>query len=514
VLYGEDADALNETGVTQPALFAVEVALFRLLESWGVRPDVLAGHSIGELAAAHVAGVWSLADAVKVVSARGALMQALPSGGAMVAVQASEAEMVADLSETVGLAAVNGPSSVVVSGVAADVEVVAERWRAAGRKVSRLKVSHAFHSPLMDPMLDDFRRVLGEVSYSAPAIPIVSTLTGARATAEELASPEYWVRHVRKSVRFHDAVAHLREQGTDVFLEVGPGGVLSGLGQLGAPEAAFVPALRGDRPEPTALLTAVGRLHVDGVPVDLAALFDGTGARRVDLPTYAFQRARYWLDAPAAEEGTGRTSSPEEARFWAAVEEGDPADLARTLGVSAEDPLSAVLPRLSAWRRKQRDRLTADNWRYRVDWRAVPAGPHRPTGAWLVVAPAGDERAEWARAALRRNGADDTHVLPVDPETADWAELLTGLPLLSGVVSLLGLADAGEATVPAHLAATIGLLRALDDLDAPPAPPPWGPTPRAPPPPPPTTRSPGPSRRCCGAWAGPPRWNTPAAGAA
>ncbi|CAM5435557.1 Malonyl CoA-acyl carrier protein transacylase (Fragment) OS=Streptomyces griseomycini OX=66895 GN=FHS37_007441 PE=4 SV=1 [Streptomyces griseomycini] len=476
VLFGDDADALSETGVTQPALFAVEVALFRLLESWGVRPDVLAGHSIGELAAAHVAGVWSLADAARVVSARGALMQALPSGGAMVAVQASEAEVAPELPETVGVAAVNGPSSVVISGAVAGVEAVAERWRAAGRKVSRLKVSHAFHSPLMEPMLDDFRRVLESVSFEAPAIPIVSTLTGVRATAEELTSAEYWVRHVRESVRFHDAVAGLREQGVDVFLEIGPGGVLSGLGQLSAPEASFVPALRGDRPEPTALLTAIGRLHVDGVPVDLAALFDGSGARRVDLPTYAFQRERYWLDAPAAEESAGGTS-PEEARFWEAVEEGDPADLARTLGVSTDDPLSAVLPRLSAWRRKQRDRLTADNWRYRVDWRALAAGPHRPAGAWLVVAPAGDERAEWVRASLRRNGADETHVLPVDPETADWAERLTGLPPLSGVVSLLGLADAGEAaapvslagqaTAPAGLASTVGLLRALGDVDAP-----------------------------------------------
>ncbi|MGW6771766.1 type I polyketide synthase, partial [Streptomyces sp. NPDC055037] len=465
VLFGEDADALNETGVTQPALFAVEVALFRLLTSWGVRPDVLAGHSIGELAAAHVAGVWSLADAVKVVSARGALMQALPSGGAMVAVQASEAEVAPELPETVGIAAVNGPDSVVVSGVAADVEAVAERWREAGRKVSRLRVSHAFHSPLMDPMLDEFRAVLEGVSYEAPAIPIVSTLTGARATAEELASPEYWVRHVRGSVRFHDAVVALRERGADVFLEIGPGGVLSGLGQLNAPEAAFVPALRGDRPELVALTAAVGQLHVRGVPVNLAACFDDTGARRVDLPTYAFQRERYWLDAPAADEAVERMS-PVEARFWEAVEEGDPDDLARTLDVSPDDPLSAVLPRLSAWRRKQRDRSAADDWRYRVDWLPVAAEGRRLDGAWLVVAPAGEPRAEWVRDALVRNGAD-VQVLYVDAEGVDWAGQLAGLPALSGVVSLSGLAGAGGSVVPEGVAGTIGLLGALGGADVP-----------------------------------------------
>ncbi|MEU9993758.1 type I polyketide synthase, partial [Streptomyces sp. NPDC048045] len=365
VLFGEDADALNETGVTQPALFAVEVALFRLLESWGVRPDVLAGHSIGELAAAHVSGVWSLADAVKVVSARGALMQALPDGGAMVAVQATEDEVASGLPETVGIAAVNGPSSVVVSGVAADVEAVGERWREAGRKVSRLRVSHAFHSPLMDPMLDDFRRVLEGVTFEAPTIPIVSTLTGRAATAEELTSPEYWVRHVRESVRFADAVVALREQGAEVFVEVGPGGTLTALGLGSAPDAVFLPALRADRPEETALVTTVAALHVRGTAVDWAAYFAGSGARRVDLPTYAFQRERFWLDAAPVGQGVGRMS-PVEAHFWEAVEDGDVADFARTLDVSSDAPLSAVLPRLSAWRREQQDRFTADEWRYRV----------------------------------------------------------------------------------------------------------------------------------------------------
>ncbi|MFF7756268.1 type I polyketide synthase, partial [Streptomyces sp. NPDC007971] len=367
VLFGEDADALNETGVTQPALFAVEVALFRLLESWGVRPDVLAGHSIGELAAAYVSGVWSLADAVKVVSARAGLMQALPGGGAMVAVQATEDEVASDLPETVGIAAVNGPSSVVVSGVAADVEAVGERWREAGRKVSRLRVSHAFHSPLMDPMLDDFRRVLEGVTFEAPVIPIVSTLTGRAATAEELASPDYWVRHVREPVRFADAVSTLVAEGVGTFVEVGPGGTLSALGQESAPDAAFVPVLRGDRPEAMAVTTAAGQLHVRGARVDFEVFFTGRETRRVDLPTYAFQRERHWLDAAPAD-ATVEQLSPVEAHFWGVVEDGDIADLARTLDVSSDAPLSAVLPRLSAWRREQQDRFTADEWRYRVEW--------------------------------------------------------------------------------------------------------------------------------------------------
>ncbi|WP_344572689.1 SDR family NAD(P)-dependent oxidoreductase, partial [Winogradskya humida] len=194
-----------------------------------------------------------------------------------------------DLSGAVGLAAVNGPTSVVISGVAADVDAVADRWRDAGRKVTRLKVSHAFHSSLMEPMLDDFRRVLDGVSFGTPTIPIVS--------AGEVTSPEYWVRHVRDVVRFGDAVA---ATGADVFVEIGPGGVLSAMGQETLPDAVFVPVLRTDRSEELAVVSAVGQLHVRGVAVDWAAFFEGPGARRVDLPTYAFQRERYWLDVPAA----------------------------------------------------------------------------------------------------------------------------------------------------------------------------------------------------------------------
>ncbi|MGW7104497.1 SDR family NAD(P)-dependent oxidoreductase, partial [Streptomyces sp. NPDC054883] len=307
VVWGEDAEALNATAITQPALFALEVALFRLVEAWGVTPDLIAGHSIGELAAAHVAGVLSLADAAELVVARGRLMQALPAGGAMLAVQATEEEVLAHLTDGVGIAAVNGPDSVVVSGVEAAVLAVGEHFAAAGRKTSRLAVSHAFHSALMDPMLDEFRAVAARLTYSAPRIPVVSTVTGELSEAWQ--SPEYWVGQVREAVRFADAVRMLEQQGATRFLEIGPDGILTGLAQqtVDSGQAVLVPALRKNRPEPETLIAALGQLHATGVPVDWATCFAGTGARRVELPTYAFQRTRYWMTAPSATGGTADT---------------------------------------------------------------------------------------------------------------------------------------------------------------------------------------------------------------
>ncbi|WP_329340037.1 SDR family NAD(P)-dependent oxidoreductase [Streptomyces sp. NBC_00663] len=480
VVFG-DGDALDATGFTQCGLFAVEVALFRLVSSWGVTPDVVGGHSIGEIAAAFVAGVWSLEDACVLVAARGRLMQALPSGGVMVSVRAAEAEVVPLLEglDEVGVAAVNGPSSVVVSGAEAAVAVVVERLERRGVKTRRLRVSHAFHSPLMEPMLDEFREIVGRLTYSVPRIPLVSNLTG-ELVADEVCDPGYWVRHVREAVRFADGVTRLTAVGVTACLELGPDGVLSGMGQDSAPEMLFAPVLRKDRSEASAVLEALAQVYVRGHGVDWAAYLAPSRPRRVELPTYAFQRERFWVELGRPESGASSVvRDAEGSGFWEAVERGDASEVAGLLALPGDESLRVVLPALSAWRRRDRERSVVEGWRYRVAWSPLAGASGVLSGVWLVVVPAGLAGDGWVEACvagLARGGARPV-VLELGAEEfgreviaerlrdalASEAEAEVGV---AGVVSLLALASGRHAvfgSVPVGVALTLGLVQALGD---------------------------------------------------
>jgi acyl transferase domain-containing protein/thioesterase domain-containing protein/acyl carrier protein len=294
----DEAALLDRTEFTQPVLFALEVALFRLLEATGVKPSFLAGHSIGELAAAHLAGIFSLEDAAKLVAARGRLMGALPGGGAMVAIEASEAEVAEVLEgkeEELSLAAVNSPTSTVISGAEEAALQVKAAFDEKGARTKQLTVSHAFHSPLMEPMLADFEAVAKELDYAEPQIPVLSNLTGEILDAERATDPAYWVDQVRGTVRFADSVATLDRQSVSTFIELGPDGVLTAMAASSLDEAlsaALIPTLRSGRAETAIVATALASAHVAGAKLDWAKLYPA--ASRVPLPTYPFQRERFW----------------------------------------------------------------------------------------------------------------------------------------------------------------------------------------------------------------------------
>ncbi|MFK4254561.1 type I polyketide synthase, partial [Streptomyces angustmyceticus] len=476
VVFGEDAEALNRTGFTQPALFAVEVALFRLVEAFGVRADFLVGHSIGELAAAHVAGVLSLADACRLVAARGRLMQALPAGGAMVSLQASEAEVLPLLEgqdQRVSIAAVNGPQAVVVSGVESAVAEIAKHFESEGRKVKRLRVSHAFHSPLMEPMLEEFRAVAESVVFAEPRIPVVSNVTGELAATEELTSPDYWVRHVREAVRFADGVRWLEGHGVTRFLEIGPDGTLTAMAQACTDRADLLltPALRKDRLESEALVAAISGMFVNGAEVQWAALFPG--ARRVDLPTYAFQHERFWPSNPTTVRSNAAAQPADDgaAWFWEAVEREDPSALAGELDIAGGASWDEALSALSTWRRQRRERSVVDGWRYRVQWKPVGADADaKLSGRWLAVVPEAVAESGWASSVLEGLAECGVQVERVecgpDVDRADLAERCTEFKgeAVAGVLVLpSGLEEEPAGGVPASVWWTAVVVQALGD---------------------------------------------------
>ncbi|WP_326954598.1 SDR family NAD(P)-dependent oxidoreductase [Amycolatopsis sp. NBC_01286] len=468
-----DADLLGRTAYTQPALFALEVALYRLFEHWGVRPSHLLGHSVGEIAAAHMAEVLSLADAVKLVAARGRLMDALPPGGAMVALQATEAEVSVYLSDGMTIAAINGPASTVISGDEDAVLAVAAHFADLGRKTKRLVVSHAFHSPLMDPMLAELRGIAESLSYGKTVIPIVSNVTGELITEFDA---EYWVQHVREAVRFADGMRTLEAHGVTTFIELGPDAVLAAMGPecldgaaataaSGTGTGTFAAALREGRPAARTVLTALAAAHTGGARVDWTAVFGP--AARVDLPTYAFQEQRYWLDVPAV--ATTGTADEGEAQFWDAVEREDVEALAGTLTLP-EGEVGPVVSALSAWRRSRTELSTSDTWHYRVTWQPLPAAANRVGGTWLLVAPDGKEDTLAAVVDTLTEAGAETRILrvPITADRATFAEMLREAFAegpVSGVLSLLATADpGGNAGLPDGIAATAALAQALGDI--------------------------------------------------
>ncbi|MET7764498.1 type I polyketide synthase [Streptomyces sp. NPDC005393] len=456
VMFDPESELLHRTRYTQAALFAFETALYRLLHGWGLRPDLLGGHSIGEVVAAHVAGVLTLEDACALVEARGRLMQELPSGGAMVSLPATEDEVTPQLTDGVDIAAVNGARSVVVSGDEEAVLKVAERFE----KTTRLRVSHAFHSHRMDAMLEPFRQVLEKLTFHAPKLPVVSNVTGRPAGPDELTSPDYWVRHVREAVRFHDGVRTLAAEGATRFLEIGPDAVLTGMAQDAVAEV--IATQRRDREEARALIDGVCRMHLRGAGPDWSVVFEG--GRRVSLPTYPFRRDRHWENAPSLAPAPAKDADDGAEAFWRLVREQDVSGIADTLGTEDESSVAALVPALASWHDQRQANSTVDGWRYRIGWRMLPgADDTLPTGRWLAVVPEPSAQDPWVRTVL--SGLADrgltVEVLAVSDEASDRAGiagLLADRCDVDGVLSLLA---------PAFpLTATAALVQALGDVDA------------------------------------------------
>lgn len=403
ILYPEagKSSPLDETAYTQPALFALEYALFRLWESWGIKPDAVMGHSVGEYAAACVAGIFSLEDGLKLIAERARLMQALPQDGEMVVVFASEALVTSIIQPypQVTIAAINGPNIIVISGDRHVIEVITNILRTEGITTKKLQVSHAFHSPLMEPILGEFEQIAKNITYSSPKISLISNLTGQPIT-DEIATPEYWCNHVRQPVRFVDSMEALYQRGYKIFVEIGPKPTLMGMGRHCLPEGegVWLPSLRPVREDWQQILDSLALLYISGAFIDWNGFDRDYARRQVVLPNYPFQRQRYWFEAVNNGHSKIESLSPDriQTQIFNLLHQGETQQLAKYLQTATEFSQEEVkvLPKLLEILAKQhQQQLTAasyKNWLYEVSWQPKPRqlrqiSAHEP-GSWMILA--------------------------------------------------------------------------------------------------------------------------------
>ncbi|HKS43659.1 MAG TPA: SDR family NAD(P)-dependent oxidoreductase, partial [Amycolatopsis sp.] len=485
VLCEPDTALLDRVDIVQPALFAVMVSLAVLWESHGVRPAAVVGHSQGEIAAACVAGALSLTDAAKVVALRARALAELAGTGAMASLALSPqeaAERLAHWNERVWLAAVNGPRSVVVAGETEALTAAVAECAATGVWTRVLPVDYASHSPQVQAVRRRLLEELADVTPRPAAVPLYSTVTGAPIDTSTM-DADYWHRNLRQTVLFEQATRALLRDGHRAFIECSPHPVLVvGVEETAADAGEDVVALASLRREDGGarrFLTALAEAHVGGIPVTWDPAFTGRGARRVELPTYAFTRRRYWLgdhDRAEPDDASVAVPSADEERFWAAVEHADLDTVTTTLGIDGEQPLRSVLPALSAWRVRQTERATIRDWRYRVTWTPLPDPPAAELpGTWLVVCPAEGPDPALVSACSATLGGHGAAVVPVSApvgrDRAAYGRLLRdslppGEPV-SGVLSLLALDERplpGTPAVAAGLAGTLLLGQAMGDV--------------------------------------------------
>ncbi|TDH64710.1 type I polyketide synthase [Okeania hirsuta] len=407
ILYSETTDnagssLLDQTAYTQPVLFAIEYALFKLWESRGIKPDIVMGHSVGEYVAATVAGVFSLEDGLKLIAARGRLMQKLPAGGEMVSVMASESKVLEtlkamSLEEKVAIAGINGPQSIVISGESEAVRSIATDLESAGIKTKQLQVSHAFHSPLMEPMLAEFKTVANQITYNQPRIPIISNLTGTKAD-NSITTAQYWVSHIREPVKFAQGMKELSEQGYETFLEIGPKPILLGMGRQCLPDEVgmWLPSLRPGVDEWQQMLSSLGQLYVQGFKVDWLGFDQNYARQKVALPTYPFQRERYWIETTENKQKQHQNSENiNQTPIFKLLTQGNTETLTQQLATVAKlspEQLKLLPELLDILAKQHQEQLTAatiKNWFYEIQWKPLTQTNSntniQPTH-WLILA--------------------------------------------------------------------------------------------------------------------------------